>query len=499
MKSVDILVIGGGISGVGIARDLAGRGMKVMLCEKNDLGSATSSATSKIIHGGLSYLEYLHFGMLKDSLRERRILLHAAPHLVRPMDFVIPENNKMPKRWLVKPALFIYNQLSSDKLFGKAEDINFAVDNRGLPLLPEYSGGYAYTDCWVDDSRLVIVNAIDAQEKGALISNYTECVYVEPHPEKIGWLVTLKNNLNGKKSQLFTKIVINATGAWVNDVLDRVDRGIVSHNIRWVKGSHIIVNKLYDGDHGYTFKIDKGRNIFVTPYEGKYSLIGATDCDYTGNINKVTIDSYEIKDLCDITNSFFSKQITPKDVIFAYSGVSPILDDQGDSVSKVMKDYIIEDNEYQGAQMVSIYGGTMSSYRKLAEETADRVCAMLELDAQKLAWTATAELPGAEGCGNTFADFYISFMRSYSWLPQALASRYALSYGVRAKAMLSGAESLKDMGIYFGDNLYEREVKYLLEKEWAVSYEDILFRRTKLALHVKQKTVAKLENYLVSH
>jgi len=495
MKSVDVLVIGGGISGVGIARDLAGRGIDVMLCEKSDLGGATSSATSKIIHGGLSHLEYLNISMTREALKERESLLRAAPHLVRPMDFIIPNNSNMPSRILTKAALFLYDNLLRNKDFPKSREIDLSNDRKGEPLLDDYKTGYMYTDCWVDDARLVIANAIDAHEKGAVICPHTECMYIETPEDKIGWIVSLKDNLNDKKYKIFAKVVINATGAWVNDLLDRVDNGIITHNIRWVKGSHIIVKQLYLGDYSYVLKLEKGKEVFVMPYEGGHTLIGSTDVDYTGDINKVQADSYEVNMLCDTVNQFFKKKITVADVEWTYSGVRPILDDKGEAVSKVMSDYIIEANEHQGAKIISIYGGKLSSYRKLAEEVSNNVCEILG-DIKGIAWTANSELPGAEGHSLVFASFFKAFMRDYSWLPRALATRYAISYGVRARDMLEGAKSEKDMGFYFGDGLYEREVQYLMKKEWAISADDILFRRTKLGMHLTKETINNLERYM---
>jgi len=495
MQSLDVLVIGGGINGTGIARDLAGRGIDVMLCEKGDLGGASSSVSTKLIHGGLSYLETMNLALVKEALDERKILLHAAPHIVRPIDFVVPHHEHMWPMWLTKCGLFVYDLIARNKNLIASKFIDLTDDKRGDILQEKYETGFTYTDCWVDDARLVVANAIDAHEKGASIVSNAECIYVEHSPENAGWVATIKDNITGKKGKVFAKVVVNASGPWINNVLDIVDNGIVNHDIRWVKGSHIIVNSLYQGDHGYVLQNHDKRRIFVMPYEGKYTLIGATDVDYTGDINDIRIDMHEVQYLCDAVNRFFNKEITPKDVEWTYSGVLPLLDDKGEEVSKIAKSYVIETNEHHGSTIVSIYGGKISTYRKLSEEVGNIVNASLGNKGTG-PWTAEAELPGAEGYSSVFKTFYKAFARDYEWLPRSLIARYAISYGVRARSMLQGLRSISEMGTHLGDNVYEAEIRYLVEKEWAFTVEDILFRRTKLGLHVSKETVENIEDFL---
>lgn len=496
MQSFDVLVIGGGINGTGIARDLAGRGIDVMLCDKGDLGGASSSVSTKLIHGGLSYLEDMNLPLVRESLSERNILWRSAPHIVRPIDFVVPHYERMWPLWITKCGVFLYNLLSSkNKDVVASEFIDLTEDKRGKVLKDEFETGFTYMDCWVDDARLVIANAIDAHEKGASIVSNAECIYVENHPENEGWIATIKDNITGKKGKVSAKVIVNASGPWINNVLDIVDNGIVSHGIRWIKGSHIMIKSFYPGDHGYVLNNHDKRKIFVMPYEGKYTLIGSTDVDYTGDINDIRIDMHEVQYLCDAVNGFFKKQIKPKDVEWTYSGVVPLLDDKGSGVSKVTKSYVVEANEHNGAKIISVYGGRISSYRKLSEEVADMVNVALDNKGTG-AWTANAELPGAEGYSSVFKTFYKAFARDYDWLPKDLIYRYAVSYGVRARNMLQNIKSLNYMGTHLGDGVYEIEVKYLVEKEWAFTAEDILFRRTKLGLHVSKETVENIENYL---
>jgi len=499
MKSFDVLVIGGGITGVGIARDLAGRGVSVMLCEKNDLASATSSASTKILNSGLEYINGFNFGLARNAKKEREYLLKAAPHLVRPIDFIIPKEKNTKSFASSKLGLYLYNHLFKSKKLPDSVLIDLEEDRKGTFLSDEYQEAVLSTECWVDDARLVIANAIDAQEKGAVIIPRTECVYVEAHPRNIGWMVTLKDTLSEKTDKIFAGIIVNATGPWVNNLLDRVESGVVSHNVRWVKGSHIIVKSLYLGDHGYILKDSKDRDVYVMPYEGGHTLIGASESDYTGDINKLTADKFEVDALCETVNKYFKKKISAEDVEWTYSGVYPVLDDQGDEVSKIAKDYVIETGEHEGAPLISIYGGKISSYRELSEEVANIVCNMFEEPPKKKAWTRKAELPGAEGYSAVFATFFKHFIKEYKWLPKNLSSRYAVSYGVRAKEMLEGVHSDKDLGFYLGDGLYEREVQYLMKKEWAVTADDILQRRTKLALHITPETIENLERYLATN
>jgi len=494
MKSVDVLVIGGGINGTGIARDISGRGINVMLCEKGDLAGATSSASTKLIHGGLRYLEHYEFRLVREALKEREVLLKAAPHIIKPLTFVLPHHKNLRPWWLIRIGLFIYDHLGGRVTLPSSKGINLNSDEFGEPLKDIFKKGFVYSDCWVDDARLVVLNAIDAFENGAQILTRMECKKIEPQQDKEGWLVTLFDNITESEIKVSAKLVVNAAGPWVNKVLGTVGREFIKHGIRLVKGSHIIVKKIYEGEQAYIFQNEDRRVIFVIPYEGEYTLIGTTDIDYKETLEAVRIDIDEVEYLCKAVNRFLKHQVKSDDVIWAYSGVRPLLDDNGSNVSAVSRDYIIEEDSYEGAKIVNIYGGKITTFRMLAENVGNKVISILGKG--KKAWTKNAELPGAEGSAANFDTFLLIFLEEYSWLPKDLAYRFAHSYGSRARNLLRGFKSITDLGAYLGDNIYEAEIRYLIRVEWALTIDDILFRRSKLGLHISEETKANIENIL---
>ncbi len=494
IKETDVLVIGGGINGAGIARDLAGRGLAVTLVEKDDLASATSSASTKLIHGGLRYLEHREFRLVREALREREVLLRSASHIIWPLTFVLPHHKKLRPWWMIRLGLFIYDTLGGRRLLEKSRARWLPGTALGQPLKATFKRGFTYADCWVEDTRLVILAALDAAEKGAKILTRTECLSLDKQAKEDIWVATLQDHIDGEKTKIQARMVVNASGPWVAKTLELAGKEIGCHKVRWVKGSHIIVPRLYRGDHAYILQNNDKRIVFVIPYEKKFSLIGTTDMEYKGDIDEVRIEMEEVEYLCAAVNDYFRQQIGPDDVEWTYSGVRPLVDDGTTEAAALTRDYIIDLDEYKGLPVLSVYGGKITTFRKLAEQVGDRVVAALGQGGK--AWTETAPLPGGETSAGNFETFLKTLKREYNWLPESLASRLARAYGARAREMLRGFKRVADMGEYFGDNIYECEIRYLINVEWAMSLDDILWRRSKLGLHASDETVKKLKRFL---
>jgi len=489
------LVIGGGVNGAGIARDLAGRGLSVILCEKNDLASATSSASTKLIHGGLRYLEYYEFRLVREALKEREVLLRSAPHIIWPMTFILPHHNKLRPWWLIRMGLFLYDHLGGRRSLPKSQGHMFPGTRLGQPLKSIFKRGFSYADCWVEDTRLVILAAVDASEKGASILSRTECVHLAKHAKNNGWTATLHDNITDETYKVHAAMVVNAAGPWVGKTLQLAGAAdIGKYKVRWVKGSHIIVPKLYPGDHAYILQNGDGRVVFVIPYEKKYSLIGTTDIEYHGDIDEVRIEMEEVEYLCNAVNQYFRHQIKPDEVQWTYSGVRPLVDDGETDAKAVTRDYILDLEEHKGAPILSIYGGKITTFRKLSEHVGEKVVATLGRGGGN--WTADAPLPGAETSGANFDTFLKTLKREFNWLPEALAFRLARAYGSRVRTLLRGCKRLSDMGEDLGDHVYEAEIRYLATIEWAMTLDDVLWRRSKLGLHVSEDTQKKIARLL---
>lgn len=493
VQEIDVLVIGGGVNGAGIARDLAGRGLVVMLCEKDDLASATSSASTKLIHGGLRYLEHREFRLVRDALQEREVLLRSAPHIIWPMTFVLPHHKKLRPWWMIRLGLFIYDHLGGRRTLPASRGLNFTATKIGQPLKSSFKRGFSYADCWVDDARLVALNALDAYERGAQILTRTECTALDKHPKEAGWVATLFDHITDTKTKVHAHMVVNAAGPWVNRVLGLSGRD-EKYKIRWVKGSHIIIPRLYQGDHAYILQNADGRIVFAIPYEKKYTLVGTTDIDYRDSLEEVRIEMEEVEYLCRVINEYFRTQIKPEQVEWTYSGVRPLVDDGTTDAKAVTRDYIIDLEEVEGAPILNIYGGKITTFRKLSEQAADKV--VETLGRGKGAWTARAALPGGEGSAANFETFLKTLRREYNWLPEPIAARYARTYGARAREFLRGAKRMADLGEHLGDQLYEVEIRYLVNVEWALTVDDILWRRTKMGLHVAPETEKRLKRLL---
>lgn len=481
----DLLVVGGGINGAGIARDAAGRGLSVLLCEQDDLASHTSSASTKLIHGGLRYLEYKEFGLVRKALQERETLLRAAPHIMWPLRFVMPHMPNLRPAWLIRIGLFLYDHLAKRELLPGSRGIDMRRHAAGAPLVDSIRRGFVYSDGWVDDARLVVLNALDAKERGAEILTRTKLVSAERRSDE--WEARLQQP-DGAIRVVRACAIANAAGPWVGDVLHgALGRG-AHHSVRLVKGSHIVTRRLFDHDHAYIFQNPDKRIIFAIPYERDFTLIGTTDVEYTSDPARVAIDRDETQYLCDSINRYFKRKISPADVHWTYSGVRPLLEDENAAnASAVTRDYRLEMDDGEGAPLLSVFGGKITTFRKLAEEAGDMLCRALGRDAP--AWTAGAPLPGGDIANAKFDAFADAFAKRHRWLPAPLARRYARAYGTRAARVVGNAQSLADLGAEIVPGLLEAELRYLRDTEWATCAQDVLWRRSKLGLHVAPGTL----------
>ncbi|WFR77977.1 glycerol-3-phosphate dehydrogenase [Janthinobacterium rivuli] len=501
----DVLVVGGGINGAGIARDAAGRGLSVLLCEKDDLAAHTSSASTKLIHGGLRYLEYYEFGLVRKALIEREVLLRSAPHIMWPLRFVMPHAKGQRPAWLIRAGLFLYDMLAKREILPASSGIDLTRHAAGQPLKPEFKRGFVYSDGWVDDARLVVLNAIDAADKGAHVLTRTRCTMLarEGEGEGASWLATLQH-ASGRQTTVRARSVVNAAGPWTAEFLQQAAPGGQGRHLRLIKGSHIVVKRLFEHDHAYIFQHPDGRIVFAIPYEHDFTLIGTTDLDYQGDRGKVEIDDEEIRYLCELSSYYFSKPIVPADVVWTYAGVRPLVEDAAADAKAVTRDYRFE-LDREGAPLLSVFGGKITTFRKLAEEAMDMLAPLLGNTLP--AWTASACLPGGDVYGavpqnrsvREFGQFVQGLQRKYAWLPAALVARYARAYGTRIHVLLDGRADVAAMGEEIAAGLYAAEVDYVRRHEWAVSAADILWRRSKLGLHLPRETADRLDAWLLQH
>ena len=486
----DLLIIGGGINGAGIARDAAGRGLKVLLCEKDDLASHTSSASTKLIHGGLRYLEHYDFALVRKALMEREVLLKAAPHIIWPLRFVLPYHKEMRPSWLLRAGLFIYDHLGGRKMLPATKTLSRKTSRVFDPLKAHFQKGFEYSDCWVEDARLVVLNAMDARERGATIMTRTECMALDSHQG--AWRATLRVD-GGADMTVDAKTVINAAGPWVDHIAGQASARSNAPQVRLVKGSHIIVPKMFDDERCFFFQAGDGRIIFAIPYEDRrFTLIGTTDLPFEGDLNAVEASDEEITYLCDITNEYFEQTITPSDVVATYSGVRPLFEDQAEDASSVTRDYVLKVQETDGAPMLSVIGGKITTYRKLAEDAIKHLKAYFP--ETQSSWTADAPLPGGDIANADIEAFVSACAREYPWLPDDLLLRYARTYGTRLHALIGQAAQLSDLGPHFGAGLYQKELDYLIDQEFVRTPDDILKRRTKLGLHMTAAEIDALQD-----
>jgi glycerol-3-phosphate dehydrogenase len=491
-RTYDLLVIGGGINGAGIARDAAGRGLKVLLVEKDDLASATSSASSKLIHGGLRYLELYEFRLVREALAEREVLLSLAPHIAWPLTFVLPHDSSLRPAWMIRAGLFVYDHLAPRAKLAGSRGLDLRRDPAGAPLKASFAKGFAYSDAWVDDSRLVVLNALDAKERGAAIR--TRCRFVEARPQNGGWSATVQP-AGGPAETVQARILVNAAGPWVDQVLRDGLHRKGPRNLKLVKGSHIVVPRLHDGPQAYILQNPDRRIVFMIPYEGRFTLIGTTDLFFDGDPAGVTITPEETAYLCQSANRFLKRAISPADVVWSYSGVRPLYDDASGNPSAMTRDYVFDIEAGEGRPpALSVFGGKITTYRRLAEHAMEKLKPFLP--GLPGPWTARAPLPGGDMPGGDFDRFLAELSRGRPWLPAELARRLARAYGTRVEHFIDGAASLADLGQDLGAGLTEREAAYLVENEWAGSAEDILWRRSKLGLHGGADLATRLAAWL---
>lgn len=486
VTKVDLFVIGGGINGAGIARDAAGRGLNVVLCEKDDLGEGTSSRSGKLVHGGLRYLEYYEFRLVREALIEREVLLRNAPHIIWPMRFVLPHSPQDRPAWLVRLGLFLYDTLGGRKKLPGTRMLDLHRDPEGAPLLDQYKRGFEYSDCWVDDARLVVLNAVDAAERGAQVLTRSPCM--SAHREDGGWRVTTRHAVTGETRDFLARAVVNAAGPWVSDVVTRVARSNSSRNVRLVKGSHIIVPKFWDGPNAYLVQNSDKRVIFINPYEGDKALIGTTDIAYDGRAEDVSAEQSEIQYLLDAVNRYFKEALTVDDVLETFSGVRPLFDDGQGNPSAVTRDYVFDLDDKDGAPLLNIFGGKITTFRELAERglhQLDRYFPEMGSD-----WTDAAPLPGGDLADADYEAFSGRLKTDFPWMPRALRQHYGRAYGTRIKMIIDPDTGLDGLGRHFGGQLFEAEVRYLVAHEWAQTAQDVLWRRTKHRLHLTKSQQA---------
>ena len=484
----DLAVIGGGINGVGIAADAAGRGLSVFLCEKDDLASHTSSASSKLIHGGLRYLEHYEFRLVREALAEREVLLAKAPHIVKPMRFVLPHRPHLRPAWMIRAGLFLYDHLGKRKRLGASRSLRFGPGN---PLKPAITRGFEYADCAVDDARLVVLNAMNAAEQGAHIRTRTRCLRARRVDGL--WEVELQHP-DGSQQSIRARALVNAGGPWVASFIKDDLQLDAPYGIRLIQGSHLIVPRLYEGEHAYILQNEDQRIVFAIPYLDRFTLIGTTDREYTGDPAKVTITEMETDYILKVVNAHFNHQLSRADVLHTYSGVRPLCNDESDNPSAVTRDYTLALSASEGqAPLLSVFGGKLTTYRKLAESAMGELKPFFKQ--MRGSWTASAPLPGGEQM-TTVAALVDAILARHGWLPVDIARRWAQTYGTRVWRLLDGVEGPEDLGQAIGGGLFTREVDYLRDAEWADGADDILWRRTKLGLFTSAAEQQALQDYL---
>ncbi|MCG8491607.1 MAG: glycerol-3-phosphate dehydrogenase [Sneathiellales bacterium] len=489
----DLFIVGGGINGCGIARDAVGRGFSVALCEKKDLACGTSSGSTKLVHGGLRYLEHYEFRLVREALSEREVLWKMAPHIIWPLRFVLPHHSGLRPSWFLRLGLFIYDHIGGRKQLPPTKTLNLKTDQVGDPLKGQFVKGFEYSDCWVDDARLVVLNAMDAKAKGARIETRTECVDVRR--ENGIWQITTKDLATGEQKVTTAKLLINASGPWVDRFLNTSLGDNSAKNVRLVQGSHIVVPKMFDHDRCYIFQNEDDRIIFAIPYEQDYTLIGTTDHDFEGELDNIGISDFEIGYLCDAASEYFNKPVTREDVVWTYSGVRPLYDDGASKAQEATRDYVLrQDGKSDEAQLLNVFGGKITTYRRLAESMMEKIEAILGKKAA--AWTESSTLPGGDFAENAFESLVNEISLKYSFLEQKTVLRLARSYGTNASVILENCSEMKDLGQDFGAGLFEKEVLYLIENEWAKAADDIVWRRSKLGIRMTKDQIAALDKWM---
>ena len=489
----DLVVVGGGVNGVGIARDAAGRGLTVLLLERKDLAGATSSASSKLIHGGLRYLEQREFRLVRESLKEREVLWAAAPHIVKPLRFVLPVHRGMRPAWMLRAGLFLYDHIGGRKRLPATRVLRRGGAQALQPLREEIRLAFEYSDCWVDDARLVVINAIDASERGATVA--IGCSLVSAHREGAFWQIEVDSHAGARRA-VRARALINAAGPWVQDVLGRT--GAKGHRgLRLVKGSHIVVPRLYAGEQAYTLQGADGRVVFAIPYEQAFTLIGTTDIPYESDPAQVQASGEEINYLCDVLAEYVRPRVSPEQVIWHYSGVRPLYDDGGVSASTVTRDYVFDlDAPPDGAPILSVFGGKLTTYRRLAEHALAELLPRLKIPDHP--WTRGATLPGGEIARMDLERFTREQCARYAFVPPELVTRMCRAYGTRIERIMGNARRAGDLGEQIVPQLYEAELDYLRTREWARSAQDVLWRRSKLGLRHASEAAERIDRWFAA-
>ncbi|MDR0805303.1 MAG: glycerol-3-phosphate dehydrogenase [Enterobacteriaceae bacterium] len=491
METKDLIVIGGGINGAGIAADAAGRGLSVLLLEAKDLACATSSASSKLIHGGLRYLEHYEFRLVSEALAEREVLLRLAPQIAFPLRFRLPHQPHLRPAWMIRAGLFLYDHLGKRTSLPASRSLKFGVDS---VLKPELTRGFEYSDCWVDDARLVVLNAQEVVKRGGEVRTRTKVT--RAWRENGIWVVEAKDEISGEVLIWRSKGLVNATGPWVKQFYDDSLHLKSPRGIRLIKGSHIVVPQVHNQPQAYILQNEDHRIVFVIPWLNEFSIIGTTDVEYHGDPRDVQIDDNEVNYLLNVYNSHFKKQLSQDDIVWRYSGVRPLCDDESDSPQAVTRDYTLEVADDAGkTPLLSVFGGKLTTYRKLAEHAMEKLAHYYPNIGS--AWTKNGVLPGGD-MGTDRNSYAEQLRRKHNWLPDDLAIRYAHTYGSRTEMLLENKHSLADLGEHFGHGLYEAELEYLVAKEWALELDDVIWRRTKLGMWLnetqKQRVAAWLKD-----
>lgn len=492
-QETDLFIIGGGINGCGIARDAAGRGLSVRLAEQDDLAQATSSASSKLFHGGLRYLEYYEFGLVRKALEEREVLLRAMPHISHPLRFIMPHHKGLRPRWLIRLGLFLYDHLGKRQLLPASRQIDLSNDIARGPLKADYQHGFEYSDCWVHDSRLVVLNARDAAQRGARIMTRTKVTKVEGFNN--GWHVTCTNQITNKETKYRARMLINATGPWIQDVIDKQLNTPTDYKIRLVRGSHIVVPKLFDHGKPYILQGRDGRIVFMIPFENDYTLIGTTDVDHNTSLGDVRCTEEEATYLCNFVNEYLTTPVQEEDIVWRFAGVRPLFDDGAKSASAATRDYVLELVNGDSAPLLNVFGGKISTYRKLAEAAMEK----LLVEGQQGHWTAGVPLPGGGFAVDGRDDLMRSLRSQYTYLSRDWAKRLVATYGNDSFALLGDCVMQSQLGEDFGATLTAREVAWLMQHEFAQTVEDIIWRRTKLGLKLSKEQQQAIHAWIHKH
>lgn len=490
----DLFVIGGGINGCGIARDAVGRGYSVALAEMNDFASGTSSGATKLIHGGLRYLEHYEFRLVREALMEREVLWAMAPHIIWPMRFVLPfQKGGIRPAWLIRLGLFLYDHLGGRKLLPPTRTLDLRRDAAGKPLKPLFSRAFEYSDGWVDDARMVVLNARDAADRGATILSRSKVVSARRDGDV--WVIEVRSEQTGAVTTFRSRMLVNAAGPWVDQVLAGAFGRNNVHNVRLVQGSHIVVRKKFSDPRAYFFQNPDNRIIFAIPYEKEFTLIGTTDRDYTGDPKSVKISDEETAYLCNAASEYFAEPVRPEDIVWTYSAVRPLYDDGASKAQEATRDYVLKlDSDAAGPPLLNVFGGKLTTYRRLAEHALEKIGEAIGIKGSS--WTGKSRLPGGDFAPTGYEAEVSKLAKSAPFLARPHAERLVRCYGTLAGAIIGNASRPEDLGRFFGGTLYEAEVRWLIEKEWARTAEDVLWRRTKQGLLLTAGEAAGLEEYM---